>query len=82
MSVPAMLTVGVFARAEPAQSESLKRMLQPPTCLEVLDLEEEGTLGLVVQASDADAAHAWLQDESRKMPGVLCAWPVHSELAP
>ena len=75
-----MLTVGVFARVETAERERLRERLAPPTCLDVFELEEPNCIGLVIQARDSEAAHDWLQKELRQMPGVLCAWPVHTEL--
>ncbi len=75
-----MTAIGVFVRAEPGQLEQVRERLSSIDGVETLVLEEPGALGLVLKADDLRAAHELLADQVEKTPGVLCAWPIHTEV--
>ena len=75
-----MTAIGVFVRAEPGQLEEVRERLSSIDGVETLVLEEPGALGLVIKADGLRAAHQLLADQVEKTPGVLCAWPIHTEV--
>jgi len=75
-----MTAIGVFVRAEPGQLEEVRERLASIEGVETLELEEPGALGLVLKADDLRAAHELLANRVETTPGVLCAWPVHTEV--
>ncbi|MDF1839571.1 MAG: chaperone NapD [Planctomycetota bacterium] len=75
-----MTAIGVFVRAEPGQLNEVRDRLASIEGVETLELEEPGALGLVLKADDLRAAHELLANRVEQTPGVLCAWPVHTEV--
>jgi nitrate reductase NapAB chaperone NapD len=76
-----MITVGVLVRALHSELGVIEQRLGAlPSVVQTLELEEPGSLGLVLQAEDLDAVHAALTREVGGVEGVLAAWPLHAEL--
>jgi nitrate reductase NapAB chaperone NapD len=77
-----MTAIGVFVRAQPGQLEEVRERLALIEGVQTLELEEPGTLGLVLVADDLRSAHELLANRVEKTAGVLCAWPIHAEVEP
>ncbi len=77
-----MVAVGVLVRSELASVPRVKEQLGALEGVTTLDLEELGAIGLVIQSDTLDAAHATLRDEVQATPGVLAAYPLHTQLEP
>ncbi len=76
-----MITVGVLVRALQSDLPAIEQRLAAlPSVLQTLELEEPGSLGLVLAGEDLDAAHTALTQEVQRVEGVLAAWPLHAEL--
>lgn len=76
-----MVTIGVLVRVDDAHLADVTARLSALDGVRVFPLEEPRSLGAVVQAGDLDQAHDRLVNEVEATPGVLCAWPLHTELA-
>lgn len=75
-----MVTVGVLVRAAVDATSDVRRRLAALEGVETLELEEPGTLGLVLSGESLDELHAKLTTEIQTTEGVLVAWPVHTQL--
>lgn len=76
-----MVTLGVLIRIEANTLSEVESSLNALAGVTTLPLEEAGTLGAIVHAPNLDAAHSMLCDRIQKTEGVLCAHPIHTELA-
>lgn len=72
-----MATVGAYVRFDTAKRAAIRDQLSRIGGVEPFDLEPPGTLGLVVQAEDIDAAHATLTRQVRAVDGVHGVWPLY-----
>ncbi|MCA8979375.1 MAG: chaperone NapD [Planctomycetes bacterium] len=71
-----MTVVGIFVRTEIQRLEEVRAHLAALPGVRPVELEEEGCLGLVLEAPSLNAAHDRLRGEIERAPGVLTAWPV------
>ena len=76
-----MVTIGVLVRVDQTQEPETEARLGVLEGVQLIPLEEPHTLGAVIQAEDLDEAHERLVTQVQTLPGVLCAWPLHTELA-
>lgn len=77
-----LVVVGVLARIEAGDVEGVKARLAAIPGVETFDLPEPepGKLGVLIEASGVDDAHACLREHVDTTPGVLGTWPVALEL--
>jgi len=75
-----MVTVGVLVRVENESLRDVELALNAIPGVSTLELEEAGSIGLVIEAPDLDAAHSLLCDQVQRTAGVLAAWPIHTQL--
>ncbi len=75
-----MVTIGVLVRVDEATSPGVEQRLNEIPGVGTFELEEPGTVGVLIQARDLDDAHDSLCRRVRAVDGVLCAWPVHTQL--
>lgn len=73
------VVVGAFARIDVARQVAVRADLERIDGVSTFDLERPEMLGLLIEASDVDAAHATLVERVRRSPGVLGVWPVSVE---
>jgi len=76
------VTVGVLVRTAIDPPDDLGDRLSALPGVSTVELEEEGSIGLVLQGESLDEAHDRLRDEVQSLEGVLAAWPVHLEFPP
>ena len=72
-----MAIVGAFARIEAGTHEEIRERLGAQDGVSTFDLPDPGLVGLLIEASDIDAAHARLTEGLRQETGVLGVWPVY-----
>ena len=70
------MIVGAMARLKPGRDDDVRRRLEHVDGVEVSDVQRPGTVGLIVEARDVDAAHRILTREISAVDGVLAVWPV------
>ena len=75
-----MVTIGVLVRVDESTAGKVELGLNAIEGVKTLALEQPGTLGAVIRAADLDQAHATLCNRVQRVEGVLCAWPVHTQL--
>jgi nitrate reductase NapAB chaperone NapD len=71
-----MVLVGALARIEEGEREDVDKRLSGLTGVETFPVEQQGSMGLVIEAEDIEAAHRVLTEEVSHTAGVLGAWPV------
>jgi nitrate reductase NapAB chaperone NapD len=72
-----MATVGAYVRIDTEELANIRDQLSRLNGVEPFDLEQPGTLGVIVEAKDIDAAHAMLTEQVRAIAGVHGAWPLY-----
>ncbi len=77
-----MTVVGVLVRVDLDSSDQVERNLSELNGVSTVQMEEPGTLGLVIEAEDINAVHEKLTSEVRATEGVLTAWPVEMHFNP
>ncbi len=77
-----MVTVGVLVRAELASVHDVEARLAALEGVTTLELEEPGSIGLVISEESLDSAYATLCDRVKTTDGVLAAYPLHTQLEP
>ncbi len=76
-----MITVGVLVRAHEEDLDSVeKQLLELEDVTGSIELEEPGTIGIVLQGSSLNEVHLALTERVQRIEGVLAAWPLHTEL--
>jgi nitrate reductase NapAB chaperone NapD len=74
-----MAMVGAFARIEPGTLDKVVERLEKIDGVSTFDLDDPGKVGLLIEAEDADSAHAKLTKEIRNTEDVWGVWPVYME---
>ncbi len=72
-----MATVGAYVRIDTEDQAAIRSQLSRIDGVEPFDLDQPGTLGLIVEAEDIDTAHAMLTGQIRAVNGVHGAWPLY-----
>ena len=75
-----MVSVGVLVRVESDSLREVDSALGEIPGVTTLELEEPGSIGIVIEAPDLDSAHSLLCDRVQRTAGVLAAWPIHTQL--
>jgi nitrate reductase NapAB chaperone NapD len=68
--------IGGYARVDSGRREGAVRRLSQLRGVSTFDLDEPGKLGVLIEASSIDEAHAILTEDVSATPGVLACWPV------
>jgi hypothetical protein len=74
-----MVVVGAFARIEPGTQAKVIERLEKIDGVSTFDLDDPGKVGLLIEAENADIAHARLTKEIRSIEDVWGTWPVYME---
>ncbi|MBK8975900.1 MAG: hypothetical protein IPM29_08225 [Planctomycetes bacterium] len=74
-----VVIIGVLARVDVATRGDTRLRLERLEGVSTFDLASPDKLGVLIEASDVDAAHATLQQQVGHTPGVLAVWPVSIE---
>ena len=72
-----MATVGAYVRIDTEDLAAIRDQLALLDGVEPFDLDQPGTLGVIVEAKDIDTAHAMLTEQVRAVAGVHGAWPLY-----
>ena len=72
-----MATVGAYVRINTDDRSAIRDQLSRIDGVEPFDLDQPGTLGLIVEAKNIDTAHAMLTGQVRAVHGVHGAWPLY-----
>ena len=72
-----MVLVGAFARIEPGTIKAVVRRLEGMAGVETFELDALHKVGILIEADDADQAHAMLTRDIRGIEGVWGVWPVY-----
>lgn len=77
-----MVTVGVLVRADLNFTEEVEARLAALDGVTTVELQEIGSIGLVIEGETLDEVHSRLCDDVQAARGVLAAWPLHVQLEP
>lgn len=77
-----MTIVGALARIHIEDAGAVQARLASLGGVELFSVESPGRVGLIVEASDLDAAHARITREIEALDGVLAVWPVFVHAGP
>jgi|GEM_PF-1995433 len=77
-----MVTIGVLVRAELGSIGEVESRLAALDGAITIELEERGSIGLVLRGESLDQLYEKLRGEVQATRGVLAAWPVHVQLEP
>ena len=72
-----MPIVGAFARVEVDGVDQTRRRLDGLAGVETFDLDDAGKVGLLIETTDLDSAHALLTKTIPEAEGVLGVWPIY-----
>lgn len=76
-----MVVIGLFVRVDRECAPDVEERLAQLDGATLFPLETPGAVGLLLRAADPDDGYRRLNDELLAVPGVLAAWPLHTELA-
>lgn len=76
-----MAVLGVLARVDVPQRERIVDALASLDGVSTFSVDEEERIGILIETTSLDEAHATLTGEVDKVEGVLATWPVfaHAE---
>jgi hypothetical protein len=74
-----LVTVGVHVRTRLGCERSVALALGEFHGIEPIELEEPGTLGVLIRDETLESAQARLREEVTRLENVLVAWPIHFE---
>ncbi|NQT15345.1 MAG: hypothetical protein HQ582_21495 [Planctomycetes bacterium] len=77
-----MAVLGVLARLHVPQRRRIVDALESLHGVSTFSVEEEERIGILIEASSLDGAHATLIAEVEKVHGILGAWPVFAHAEP
>ena len=72
-----MVLVGAFARIEPGTAKAVVCRLEGMAGVETFDLDAPHKIGILIEADNADQAHAMLTRNIRGIEGIWGVWPVY-----
>ncbi|MFG0253316.1 MAG: hypothetical protein ACF8NJ_10635 [Phycisphaerales bacterium JB038] len=75
-----MPTVGAYARIDLDAVAETREALSQLAGVTLFDLDEEGKVGLLVEAADLDGAHSTITNEVHGVDGVLGVWPIYVDV--
>lgn len=75
-----LVVVGVLARVEAGCRAAVQAACGALPGVTVFAVADEDRLGLLLEATDLEAAHVLLNERVAAVPGVLGTWPVAVEM--
>ncbi len=77
-----MAIVGAYARVDQRDLDGVRSRLEAIDGVELFDLEDPGKVGLLIETTDLDKAHAMVCQVIGCQEGVLGVWPVFADAVP